>query len=183
MVAQGGLTITIDDAQVRQLLGQIVRRGADLRPALSAVGALIRESIRTNFTRGGRPGPWAALKNRKGQPLRDTGRLMNSITRRVTDHEVRVGTNAVYAAVHHFGARKGSFGVFTHQVKPHQRQVTQAFGRKLNSPVLAMVSAHGRKVALPRGDIPARPFMLVQDEDLVEIRSVLTNWILRGQTQ
>lgn len=53
-VPLSGATITIDDAKVRQMLGDIARRGSDLKPALSAVGALIKESIRTNFARGGR---------------------------------------------------------------------------------------------------------------------------------
>lgn len=182
MVAQGGITITIDDEQARQLLAQIASRGADLKPALSAIGALVRESIRTNFAQGGRPNKWQALKHRKGQPLRDTGRLMNSITRRVMDREVRVGTNAIYATVQHLGAEKGSFGTFLQRVNPHQRKVTQAFGRKLKFPVWASVPQHTRQVTMPWGDIPARPFMMVQDDDLVEIRETLTNWILRGGT-
>jgi len=175
-----GITLTVDDSQVRQLLSDIGKRAGNLRPALSAVGALVRESIRTNFAQGGRPAPWKEVKGRKGQPLRDTGRLMNSITRKVTGSEVRVGTNAVYAAVQHFGARKGSFGTFSQQVKPHMRMVRQVFGRELPFPVWAKVGSHTRRTKLPWGDIPARPFMMVQDEDLVEIRETLTNWILRG---
>lgn len=175
-----GVTLTIDDQQVQQMLVQIIRRGTDLRPALSAVGALVRESIRTNFAEGGRPIPWKPVKGRAGEPLRDTGRLMNSITRKVTDNEVRVGTNVVYAAVHHFGEERGSFGTFAQRVKPHQRRVTQAFGRRLRSPVLAMVGGHTRQAQLPWGDIPARPFMLVQDEDLSDIRELLRTWMVEG---
>ena len=163
------------------MLTDIGHRAGNLRPALSAVGALVRESIRTNFAQGGRPAPWKAVKNRKGQPLRDTGRLMNSITRKVTDSEVRVGTNAVYAAVQHFGAKKGSFGTFSQQVKPHQRLVRQAFGRELPFPVWATVGSHTRQARLPWGDIPARPFMMVQAEDLVAIKDLLGTWIVEGK--
>jgi len=176
-----GLTITIDDEQVRRLLERIAERGTDLKPALSAVGSLIKESIRTNFAQGGRPTPWKPVKNRDGQPLRDTGRLMNSITRKVTGNEVKVGSNVVYAALHHYGAEKGSFGTFVHMVKSHKRRVTQAFGKPLKFPVWATVHPHAREVSLPIGNIPARPFMLVQDEDMVDIKDILTHYITEGE--
>ncbi len=177
MVAQGGVTLTIDDAQVKAVLARIAERGANLQPALSAIGSLIKESIRTNFAEGGRPTPWQPIKNRDGQPLRDTGRLMNSITKRVAKSEVTVGTNVVYAAVHHFGAKRGSFGTKTVTVKPHTRLINQVFGRPLAKPKKIQVGAHPRSMALPWGDIPARPFMLVQDEDLVEIKEYLSRYI------
>lgn len=181
MVSQGGITITVDDAQIRQTLEQIARRGADLRPALSAIGALVRESVRANFAQGGRPVPWKAIKNRKGQPLRDTGRLMNSLTRKVTQNEVLVGTNVVYAAVHHFGAPRGSLGTVTATVKPHMRTIRQVFGRKLPTAKQVSVRSHLRRMPIPWGDIPARPFMMVQDDDLVEIRDALARYLMGGK--
>ncbi len=105
--------------------------------------------------------PWKPVKNRDGQPLRDTGRLMNSITRKATGSEVRVGTNVVYAAVHHFGAKRGSFGTKEVTVKPHTRLINQVFGRPLTKARKVNVRAHQRSMPMPWGDIPARPFMLV----------------------
>ena len=180
MVSQGGVTITVDDEQVKRMLGDIARRGSDLKPALSAVGALIKESIRTNFAQGGRPSPWKKIKNRQGQPLRDTGRLMNSITRQVTGSEVRVGTNVIYAAVHHFGAKRGSFGTKMATVKQHSRTMHMVFGRRLKTPKSVTVGTHQRKMALPWGDIPARPFMMVQDDDLIDIIDILTRYLTEG---
>ncbi|MDH0031342.1 MULTISPECIES: phage virion morphogenesis protein [unclassified Acinetobacter] len=51
--------------------------------------------------------PWkqswrARLQN--GQTLRDTGRLMNSMTHNVLDNGVEWGTNVEYAATMHYGA-------------------------------------------------------------------------------
>jgi phage gpG-like protein len=106
---------------------------------------------------------------------------MNSIGRKVDGNTVYVGTNATYASVHHFGAKKGSFGTFVHMVKSHQRQVTQAFGKQLKFPVWANVHAHAREVSLPWGDIPARPFMLLQDEDVDDIKGLLETWIMEGK--
>ena len=177
MVTQGGLTITIDDAQMQAALQQIADRGTSLQAPLSAIGSLLRESIRTNFAAGGRPTPWKALKNRDGQPLRDTGRLMNSITKKVGATEVSVGTNVVYAALHHFGAKRGSFGIRQVKVKAHARLINQVFGRPLAKPKKIQVGAHLRAMALPWGNIPARPFMLVQEEDRQEMFAIIKRYI------
>lgn len=148
---------------------RITDKGVLLRRA----GGVVRESIRTNFAVGGRPEKWQPLKVRQGQPLRDTGRLQNSITSRVRGGVVLVGTNVEYAAVQNFGAKKGSFGETVVQVRAHQR--TGKSGRAYT------VRAHPRKVKLPRGDIPARPFMLVQDEDIVEIEALSASYIMEGK--
>lgn len=159
----------------------MAERVTNRKRAMEAIGALAKESIKTNFAQGGRPDSWPRPKHRDGQPLRATGRLMNSIGKQVDGNTVYVGTNVVYAAPMHFGAKKGSFGTFVHMVKTHQRQVTQAFGKQLKFPVWATVGAHAREVSLPWGDIPARPFMLLQDEDVVEIKELLGTWIMEGK--
>ncbi|HHL33112.1 MAG TPA: hypothetical protein ENJ30_01965 [Desulfobulbaceae bacterium] len=139
---------------------------------LRLAGAIVRESVRTNFAAGGRPRKWKRLKTRQGQPLRDTGRLQNSVTSKVSGNVVYVGTNVVYAAVPQFGAKKGSFGEFVVSVAAHDR--TAKTGKQY------MVRAHSRRVRLPRGNIPARPFLLVQDEDRVEIEAVSARYIIKG---
>lgn len=137
-----GVLVRIDDSGVQRLAGEILDRMINQRRALTAVGDFARESIRTNFASGGRPDKWPGLKVRAGQPLRDTGRLMNSLGRHVSSDKVMVGTNVVYAAIHNFGGQAG----------------------------------RGRKVT-----IPARPFMLLQQEDEVEIKGILTDWIVEGK--
>lgn len=137
-----GVQVRIDDSEVQRLAGVILDRMINQRRALTAVGDFARESIRTNFDVGGRPKAWAGLKVRAGQPLRDTGRLMNSMGRHVSSDKVQVGTNVVYAAIHNFGGQAG----------------------------------RGRKVT-----IPARPFMLLQDEDIFEVKDILSKWILEGK--
>jgi phage gpG-like protein len=47
---------------------------------------------------------WEPLQHRAGQPLRKSGRLMNSQNRRVTTQGFIVETNVIYAAVHQYGA-------------------------------------------------------------------------------
>lgn len=50
--------------------------------------------------------PWAPLKRRIGQPLRDTGRLQNSFTATVTANRIEVSSRAHYASFHNFGTRR-----------------------------------------------------------------------------
>lgn len=176
-----GIRYELDTADLEGTLDKMVARLRSFDRALETIGALARESIRTNFAESGRPVKWKKLKTRSGQPLRETGRLMNSIGKLVSGNTVYVGTNVVYAAVHHFGAKKGSFGTFAVKVGAYQRLTKQAFGKQLKFPVWATVSAHTRHTALPWGDIPARPFMLLQDEDITDINSLLADWIMEGK--
>lgn len=168
-----GLVYRIDDTDFHKLVGEVADRITHNRQILEAIGHIGEDSIRTNFAAGGRPTPWTPLKHRDGQPLRDTGRLMNSIGHQVDGDTVLIGTNLVYAAVHNFGAKKGSFGAVVAKVREHARKT-----RSGNS---TTVRAHTRTVKIPWGDIPAREFMLLQDEDVIEIKGLLVDWIMEGK--
>lgn len=167
-----GITLKINRAELHKALEGITDRMTDSTAAMRKVGAIVRESIRTNFAKSGRPGSWDKLRRRQGQPLRDTNRLMNSITSVPGKDSVRVGTNVEYAGVHNYGAKKHSFGTFTVQVGPHYR--TTRSGKQ------AAVRGHTRRVKLPWGDIPARPFVMVQKEDGPEISAALAKHIITG---
>ena len=135
-----GVTVTIDDSQVRSMLGRLQRNLDDWTPAMKSIGEFLVGRIKLGFHDGSDPwgAPWLPLsavtvarrRQASGQPMRDTGRLMNSITSRVTGpHTVDVGTNVKYAATHQFGARKGQYG------------------------------RTRRGTPIPWGNVPARPFM------------------------
>ncbi len=166
-----GLLFKWSTRELQKQLGQVADRIGN-RTLLKKAGAVVRESVRTNFAAGGRPRKWKRLKTRNGQPLRDTGRLQNSITSRVSGKVVYVGTNVKYAAVQHFGAKKGSFGTVVAHVKGHERTRNGA---------TYQVRPHTRRQKAPWGTIPARPFLLVQDEDKVAIRAVLADYIVEGK--
>ena len=170
----------IDDRELDVVLGRIIARCNDKKPALRTIGAIGRESIRTNFMESGRPVKWQpskrtdeqGLPGKSGSTLRDTNRLMNSITSSVQGDSVIIGTNVEYAAVHHYGAKKFSFGTFAHRVRRHER-----ISRKGNR---YEVREHERRVRLPWGDIPARPFMVLQNEDIAEMELVLAEHLTGG---
>lgn len=167
-----GVTLKIDRTDLKRVMESLTDHLTDSSGAMRKTGAIIRESIRTNFARGGRPESWRRLRTRQGQPLRDTNRLMNSITSVAGKDSVRVGTNVEYAGLHQYGARKHSFGTFTVQVGPHYRATKS--GKQ------AGVRGHTRRVKLPWGDVPARPFVMIQAEDVPEIQAILARHIIQG---
>jgi phage virion morphogenesis protein len=171
------------DDRVSPYLDAIRQRMGRLQPAMSLIGEIVRTSIVRNFEKEGRPTQWTALsavteKIRKGaHPILRrqgfAGGLMGSINVRATDDHVIIGTNKKYAAVHQFGAKKGAFGTVEAQVKEHVRRLKR--GKKTKQ---VRVKAHTRKMLLPWGNIPARPFMAVQPEDWDEIRETLSDYLL-----
>lgn len=166
-----GIIFQVHSEALEQRLKDMADR-INNKTLLQKAGAIVRESVRTNFAAGGRPNKWAPLKTRAGQPLRDRGILQNSITSKVSGDRVYVGTSVKYAAVHQFGARKGSFGTVLARVRSHERT---------RDGKTHTVRAHARKQLVPWGDIPARPFLLVQDEDRVELEAVLADYIFKGE--
>ncbi len=175
------IQMKFDDAALQKELKGIVKRAEDLTPAMKLIGNIVRTSVVRNFEKEGRPVRWKKhskqTEKQRGKGatiLRKEGHLMNSIHPEASKNGVVVstGTGIKYAAVHQFGAKKGSFGRFLVKINKHNRTVKS--GR------IVEVKAHTREMALPWGDIPARPFMMIQDEDWDEIKATLKQYVFRG---
>ena len=137
--------IRIEDKGVLAALAALRARADDPRPALAEAGAALVTRIQLGFRDSQTPWgtPWAALELRDGKPLRDTGRLGNSITYRVIGKTgFEVGTTIPYAPTHQYGA--------TIRPKKGPRLVFRPRGFK--HPIFA------RQVT-----IPARPFLPIRD--------------------
>lgn len=143
-----GVSITLDDREVRDGLTELVARLGDARPALAAIGQLL--VTETDLAFRGQRDPWGTawaplsavtLKRRRKGPgsgpkasiLRDTGRLAGSINYQADADSVAVGSDVIYAATHQFGAKQGAFG-----------------RARRGSPI-------------PWGDIPARAFLPISE--------------------
>lgn len=102
----------VDNRAVIEALRQLQRKAENLQQPMDEIGAELVENIRLGFTASEDPwgGPWKTLKKRQGQPLRDTGKLMNSITHRAQADSVVIGTadTAGKALLHQFGSGKAS---------------------------------------------------------------------------
>ena len=163
---------TLKDLMVKTRLQRAKERIERPQQALSGCGLVLQRSIAKNFKAGGRPVRWQpSLRARKskGQTLVKTARLKNSISMQVIGRTLRVGTNVVYAAIHHLGGsiRKNA------TVKSHLRIMTKAFG-KLIAARRVTVRSHSRQMNLT---LPARPYLLVQDEDLRVMKRILAEHV------
>lgn len=98
--------IEIRDEQVMAAFGRLQQFARDPREGLEAIGRVIKSKVQLGFHTGTDPygRPWAPLKSRAGQPLRDKGHLMSSYDYNVSGNSVDIGTNNPHAPVHHHGA-------------------------------------------------------------------------------
>lgn len=69
------------------------------------IGARLHDLVMRSFETSTDPygKKWAPIKHRKGQPLRDTGILMNSINFESKKGQLKIGTNVEYASYHNLG--------------------------------------------------------------------------------
>ena len=109
-----GVSVDIDDRQVKDALSRLIGQVTDLRPVLDKLAQVVVTRADLSFRGQQSPDgePWqklsaVTLRRRRGssaQILKDTGRLASSISAQpASAHEVIVGTNVEYAAVHQFG--------------------------------------------------------------------------------
>ena len=183
------IDIKVDDRAATALFQRITDKARDPSPFYQIVGTIVAISVRKNFDEGGRyaeEGSWrggsrrwkplapqtllnslrsksdhakgggltasGAQKAANRKPLNASAQLRDSITYHADGTGVTIGTNKIYAATHQFGA--------------HGR-VIQARNKK------CLAFPYGGKVLLVRRvkvTIPARPFLVVQDEDLAAIK-------------
>ena len=167
---------------LEERLTRTERGWRDVHPFFLRCTLIIYASVKQNFAAGGRP-RWPGIlmsiiatrktintpKHRMGELLRDSGRLMASVTSRDDGsvanethggnrHALEVGTNVKYANVQHFGFS----GTVNQRVKEHERLQTKAWGRVIKNPQPVTVKAHSRTI---QQNIAARPYLMMQPDD------------------
>lgn len=167
----GAFTVitTIDDKDIRRVLGRLEKKAGNLHPCLKNIGLHLEESTKQRFIKQEDPdgGQWAALKpatlkRKKGTKiLTESAGLSDSIISAVRNNGLRVGTNKVYAATHQFGRDK---------MPAHNRTVTKVFGKTLKFPVWAQVRSYDPK-------IPPRPFLGFSTADREEIMKIVQDFL------
>jgi len=160
-----GATIEIkpDLTELEALISRIEKRIGTPKPALQIIGGIVLRSVRQNFMQGGRPDKWVKSKKPSGRTLIATRRLMMSINRKLNATSVEIGTNTEYAAVHQFGDDR------VVSVRAHKR--VGVFGDKSRT---ANIPTHKRKQ-----NMPARPFLMVQDEDWAAINTAMQDYLTK----
>lgn len=151
--------ISVKQGSVLEAMGKLALSIGDKAGLLNQIGIEVSENTRLRFLDGVAPDgtPWEPsirAKTQGGETLRDTGRLMNSITHLVSGDHVEVGTNVPYAYPLHFGA----------EIKP-------TAGKYLTFQVA------GRWARKTSVTLPARPILGITDEDEVSITGVISAFL------
>lgn len=150
------IRIDCDDHEIRQILDELQHKLGDASEAMDEIGALVELSVKRNFEDEGRPQRWPKSRRAQaegGQTLSDSGRLRNSFSHKAGPFAVTVGTNVKYASIHHFGGT----------IRPRS-------GKALRTPF-----GPRAKVSMP-----ARPFLLLQEQDKAAIARVLRGYLAGG---
>jgi phage virion morphogenesis protein len=149
-VAGATITITSNADQVAAELEIIAKRCGNLLPAMQIIGATVEASVIKNFQAGGRPGGWKALS-----PVTLAKKKGGSIL-------IGKGFGGGLMGSISYKAENDAVMVGTNKKYAAIHQFGGQAGR-------------GRKVS-----IPARPFLMVQDEDWHGIKDQLADYIMMG---
>ena len=157
------LNIDYNDQDLQERLRAMLERTRDFTLVMKAWGSIGRSSVVETFEDGGRPVRWTPAKDggrtlyRRGL----AGGLAGSVNYEAAKDHVVLGTNKVYAAIHQFGGK----------TRPSVIRPVRA--KALKTPF-----GFFKKVVHPGSDIPARPFLVLQEEDLTEMRETLKDYVL-----
>ena len=151
------IEVTFDDAKVQRALRRLIAAGRDMTPAMRDIGEHLLNTTRERFVDQKAPDGklWATLspvtrerkRRNKDKILTLEGYLRGNLAYRAGPDQVEVGSPSIYAGTHQFGAKKGAFG------------------------------KTARGAPIPWGDIPARPFLGLSDDDQDEIGRIVARYL------
>ena len=167
-----GITIEADaESAVMQALQRLSNFDQSKPKLFDAIGQMVVSNIRSRWTNGeGLEGKWrlsGRVMRKGGTTLRDTSRLMNSITHNVLQNGVEIGTNVEYGPIHHFG---GDIHYEARMRRTYFRQnqrtglVGNTFVRKARSNFMQERLSKAYKVNMPR-----RPFLGLTESDELQV--------------
>jgi phage virion morphogenesis protein len=186
------ILVSISDAEIRSNLDRLQAAGAEITPMLREIGDALVARTMLRFERGTGPTgtPWPPFarstlarmaRGRRGagaKLLQDRGILRQSITRRIFNSVLEVGTNVAYAAIHQFGGtieRASRTQTIYQRYDERTGVLKPRFVRKASSNFARDVSVGAHVIR-----IPARPFMdLNLDGDRAVVMQILERQVAR----
>lgn len=151
--------IDIEAKETLEYLIDLEDKLDDPSPLMADISDVMFDAVEENFRQEGRPEAWADLTDHTKAKREKQGKWPGKILQRNqaglasamsqfhSRDEAGVANNKIYAATMNFGAEEGEFGE----------------------------TSTGRPI--PFGDIPARPFMTLAENDLTEIREIAMDYI------
>lgn len=166
--------ITVDDREVKKLLGQLQKKVTDMTPVMQEIGEIVRTSVIKNFEAGGRyseEGSWRGgsktwrplsvatlFAERKSKFVTKGGRYKKGVEERFKNRRILIGPGS--------GGTRLMDSIKSKAAKDRVEigtNVVYAAIHQFGGP-----AGRGLKVR-----IPARPFMVIQDEDLSQIKRAI----------
>ena len=165
-MADAGIRIELDDAQLRTALARLARFVRNPEPAFDEIGARLELTTLRRFrTETGPDGErWKPSGKRGGQTLTASGRL-GSIRRFVSRDEAGVGTDVAYGPIHQFGGT-----IPPRVIRPRSKKALAWPGAR--HPV--------KEVRHPGSTMPARPFLGVSSGDERAILDIISDHVERA---
>lgn len=173
------IDVEIKDKEIQRLFTRLKGNVKDLRPALREIGKIVRSSVLRNFQEGGRPDRWEPTRirsiyqaytgkktksgaTRKAYTIR--GRLTKTFDRYSKGRKTLIDTARLQNSV---------------TARPEADRVvvgTNVIYARIHQ--LGGMAGRNKKVK-----IPARPYLLVQDEDWPQIKTRLIEHLKEGTTK
>lgn len=163
-------TVKLDDDVVLAALRRLANGMDDLTAPMNQVGFAMVASSKDRIDKGLSPDgtPFAprsetTLKHYaaepvvvpKGGPLKLTGEMQQGLFHEAGMNYVEIGSNAIQSAVMQMGAEQGAFGAFIGKDKRGRDHFH----------------------SIPWGNIPARPFLGISEEDRTVIQETVETWL------
>jgi len=170
------VNVEIKDKEIKRLFTRLKSNVKDLKPAFREIGEIVRSSVIRNFQVGGRPDRWEPTRirsiyqaytgkktksgeNRKAYTIR--GRLTKNFNRYSSGRKTLIDTARLQNSV---------------TARPEADRVivgTNVIYARIHQ--LGGMAGRNKKVK-----IPARPYLLVQDEDWPQIKTRLIEHLKEG---
>lgn len=164
------IKITVDDTGVKLLFERLQKKMSDMTPVMQEVGEIVRTSVVRNFEVGGRyseAGNWRGgsrtwkplsiatlFAGKKGRFVTKSGRYKKGVEEKLKNRAILVKEGHLLDSIK-WKASSDKVEIGTNKVYASIHQLGGPAGREL------------------KVNIPARPFMVVQDEDISEIKRAI----------
>ena len=156
MTERSGVTITIDKTDLDKLLAGILKRMDNLSGPMAILGETVLSSIQENFEKGGRPASWEPLA---------PATIRERIRKEKWPGRILVRT----------GVSGGLLGSISYEAFPKKAVVSA------NETYAAIHHFGGKAGRGRKTNIPARPYMMIQNEDMDEMQAALKDYILEAR--